>query len=285
MSEPAEAVPSTGRGGTLHIVSTPIGNLGDMTFRGVETLKSVSVVLCEDTRHSRRLMDHFGIRTPVASYHEHNEAKETPRVVTRLLGGEDVALISDAGTPLLSDPGQRLVLAAVEAGVRVSPVPGASAVLSALVASGISAEVFTFLGFLPRKGRERHARLAMLSALTCTGVLYEAPGRVGDTLAELAALDAGDRRVVVAREITKQFEELRRGTVRELAEYYREAPPRGEVVIVVEGRAPVAIDESALRDSARALRGEGATTREIARSLVERHGAPRNLAYRLAQDA
>ena len=284
MSDPAERTGEAG-GGTLHVVSTPIGNLGDMTLRGVETLKAVSLVLCEDTRHSRRLLDHFGIRTAVASYHEHNEARETPRVVARLLAGDDVALISDAGTPLLSDPGQRLVTAAVEAGVRVSPVPGASALLSALVASGIAADVFTFLGFLPRKGRERHERLAMLSALTCTGVLYEAPGRVAETLAELSALDAGERRAVVARELTKQFEEVRRGTVRELGEYYREAPPRGEVVIVVEGRAPVALDEAALLDAARTLRGEGATTREIVRSLVDRHGAPRNLAYKLAQDA
>jgi len=284
VSDPAERTGEAG-GGTLHVVSTPIGNLGDMTLRGVETLKAVSLVLCEDTRHSRRLLDHFGIRTAVASYHEHNEARETPRVVARLLAGDDVALISDAGTPLLSDPGQRLVTAAVEAGVRVSPVPGASALLSALVASGIAADVFTFLGFLPRKGRERHERLAMLSALTCTGVLYEAPGRVAETLAELAALDAGERRAVVARELTKQFEEVRRGTVRELGEYYREAPPRGEVVIVVEGRAPVALDEAALLDAARTLRGEGATTREIVRSLVDRHGAPRNLAYKLAQDA
>ncbi|MEO7965364.1 MAG: 16S rRNA (cytidine(1402)-2'-O)-methyltransferase [Gemmatimonadaceae bacterium] len=271
--------------GTLFLVSTPIGNLGDMTFRAVETLKNVSLILCEDTRHSRRLLDHFSITTSVSSYHEHNEARETPRIVARLASGDDVALISDAGTPLLSDPGARLVRAALDDGARVSAIPGASALLAALVSSGLPADAFTFVGFLPRKGKERRARLEMLSALTCTAVLYEAPGRVSDTLDELAALDAGNRKAVVARELTKQFEEVQSGTVRELAEYYREAPPRGEVVVVIEGRAPTEIDESMLRESARSLRAEGATTREIVRSLVELHGAPRNLAYRLAQDA
>lgn len=174
---------------------------------------------------------------------------------------------------------------AIEAGIRVTPVPGASALLAALVASGLAAEVFTFVGFLPRKGRERAERLAMLSALRHTSVLYEAPGRVGDTLEALIASGGGERRAVVARELTKQFEELRRGTVRELREYYRDAPPRGEVVIVLEGRVPLEIDEETLRAEARVLRARGATTREITRALVEDHGAARNLAYRLAQDA
>jgi 16S rRNA (cytidine1402-2'-O)-methyltransferase len=178
-----------------------------------------------------------------------------------------------------------LVQSAIEAGIRVTPVPGASALLAALVASGLGAEVFTFVGFLPRKGRERAERLAMLSALSHTSVLYEAPGRVADTLEALVASGGGERRAVVARELTKQFEELRRGTVRELREYYRDAPPRGEVVIVLEGRVPVEIDEETLRAEARVLRAGGATTREITRALVEGHGAARNLAYRLAQDA
>lgn len=274
--------------GTLYVVSTPIGNLGDMTYRAVETLSRVGLILCEDTRHSRALLDHYGVTTPVAALHEHNEARETPRVVARLADGGEVALISDAGTPLLSDPGERLVRAAIEAGIEVVPVPGPSALLAALVAGGLPAGAFTFVGFLPRKGKERAAQLALLSALPHTGVVYEAPGRVGDTLADLAEVlgdDARARRVVVARELTKKFEEFKRGTVAELAAVFRDAPPRGEVVLLVEGRSPKALDEAALRDSARALRREGATTREIVRSLVERHGAPRNLAYRLAQDA
>lgn len=274
--------------GTLYVVSTPIGNLGDMTHRAVETLSRVGLILCEDTRHSRALLDHYGITTPVASLHEHNEARETPRVLTRLADGGDVALISDAGTPLLSDPGERLVRAAIDAGAAVVPIPGPSALLAALVAGGLPAGAFTFLGFLPRKGKERAAQLALLSTLPHTGVVYEAPNRVGDTLADLAAVlgdDARERRVVVARELTKRFEEFKRGTVADLATALREAPPRGEVVILVEGESAKQLDEAALRDSAQALRREGATTREIARLLVERHGAPRNLAYRLAQDA
>ncbi len=275
-------------GGTLYVVSTPIGNLGDMTHRAVDTLARVAVVLCEDTRHSRALLDHYGITTPVAALHEHNEARETPRVLARLAEGGEVALISDAGTPLLSDPGERLVQAAIEAGATVVPIPGPSALLAALVGGGLPTGVFTFVGFLARKGKERAAQLAMLSTLPHTGVLYEAPNRVGDTLADLATVmgdEASARRVVVGRELTKKFEEFRRGTVAELAAAFRDVPPRGEVVILLEGRKAKELDDAVLRESAQALRREGATTREIVRSLVERHGAPRNLAYRLAQDA
>ncbi len=271
--------------GTLFIVSTPIGNMGDMTFRAVETLKAVSLILCEDTRHSRRLLDHFAIATPVASLHEHNEAKESPRIVGRMLGGSDVAVISDAGTPLLSDPGARLVEAAIASGIPVVPVPGASALLSALVGGGLPADAFTFVGFLARKGKERSAQIRMLSDLPHTGVLYEAPSRVGDTLQEVAGVIGVNRRSVVARELSKHFEEFRRGTVGELAAHYLDSPPRGEVVILIEGRGPVMMDEAALRETARTLRLTGATTRDIVQSLVEHHGAPRNLAYRLAQDA
>lgn len=281
---PAADIPS----GTLYVVSTPIGNLGDMTFRAVETLGRVQLILCEDTRHSRPLLDHFGINTPVAALHEHNEARELPRLLGRLQEGEDLALISDAGTPLLSDPGARLVRGAIEGGHPVIPVPGASALLAALVGSGLAGEAFSFFGFLPRKGREREAMLEQLSDLPHVGVLYESPHRVAATLDDLGrvvGVSAETRRGVVAREITKRFEEFRRGTIAELAAAMREHPPRGEVVLLIEGRAPVALDEGALRESAQALRQSGATTREIARSLVERHGAPRNLAYRVAQDA
>ncbi|MEO6445642.1 MAG: 16S rRNA (cytidine(1402)-2'-O)-methyltransferase [Gemmatimonadaceae bacterium] len=275
---------ATGATGALFIVSTPIGNLGDITFRAVETLRSVGVVLCEDTRHSRRLLDHYAVGTSSAALHEHNEARESPRLIQRMLSGESMALISDAGTPLLSDPGARLVAAAIEAGVRVVPVPGASALLSALVGAGLPADVFTYVGFLARKGKERAAQLAMLSALPHTSVVYEAPNRVADTLNDVAEVVGAERRAVVARELSKHFEEFRRGTVRELADYYQGQPPRGEVVIVLEGRAPEPLDEYALRVSARTLRAGGATTRDIVRALVEQHGASRNLAYRLAQD-
>jgi 16S rRNA (cytidine1402-2'-O)-methyltransferase len=271
-------------GGILYVVSTPIGNMGDFSFRAVETLKSVAAVLAEDTRHTRHLLDRYGIETPLLAYHEHNEAKTTPALVERLGRGESLALVSDAGTPLLSDPGARLVRAATESGVRVSPVPGASALLAALVASGLDADRFTFLGFLARTGRERRVATALAIASPVSVVLYEAANRVADTLAELAESGAGERETVVARELTKQYEELRRGTLAQLAAYYAQSPPRGEVVIVIAGRTPTAASEELLRARANALRAEGHSAREIAAALSAELGAPRNVAYRLAHE-
>jgi len=274
----------TSPAGRLYVVSTPIGNLGDFSARAVDVLRSVDAVLAEDTRHTRHLLEHYDIRTPLISHHEHNEARETPRILERLRDGESFALVSDAGTPLVSDPGARLVRAALDAGILVVPVPGASALLAALVASGLDAERFTFFGFLPRKGRERTEAIEALEALAHTAVLYEAPGRVSDTLAELERHGAGERAVAVARELTKQFEETRRGTVAELARYYADTPPKGEVVIVLAGRAPSSPDEGAARERARVLRQGGASARDVARALVEEHGLARNAAYRLAHE-
>jgi 16S rRNA (cytidine1402-2'-O)-methyltransferase len=274
--------------GTLYVVSTPIGNLGDLSPRAAEVLRTADLVLCEDTRHSRRLLDHAGSRAPAASLHEHNEARRAAEVVARLADGATMALVSDAGTPLLSDPGARLVSAAIEAGVPVVPVPGASALLAALVAAGLDATRFTFYGFLARKGRERRETVGEIAALRHTAVLYEAPSRVGDTLAELAAACGPDRPAAVARELTKQFEETRRGTLGALAAYYADAAPRGEVVLVVGGAAaPAVVDvgDATVRDAARQLRLDGLGTRETARSLAERFGLSRNDAYRAAQDA
>lgn len=271
-----------GAPGTLHVVSTPIGHLGDLSPRAVEVLRGVAAILAEDTRHTRVLCDRFDIRTPLVSYHEHNEAERTPGLVARLQGGESLALVSDAGTPLLSDPGSRLVRAAVEAGVAVSPVPGPSALLAALAAAGLPADRFTFFGFLPRKGLERRQTLEAIAALPHTAVLYEAPSRVADTLTELVAAGAGAREAVVARELTKQFEEFRRGSVAELAAAYADAAPRGEVVLLIAGAPPVAVDEVALADRAAALRAEGMSARDVQRVLMETMHAPRNLAYRLA---
>jgi 16S rRNA (cytidine1402-2'-O)-methyltransferase len=259
--------------------------MGDFSFRAVETLRQVAAVLAEDTRHTVNLLNRYEIRTPLVAYHEHNEAKATPGLVARLLGGESLALVSDAGTPLLSDPGARLVQAAVEAGVRVSPVPGASAMLAALVASGLDLERFTFFGFLARKGVERRTAIGEVAALRHAAVLYEAASRVAETLAELARAGAGERATVVARELTKQFEELRRGTVAELAAYYDDAPPRGEVVIVIAGGgAPAGATEDEMRARAAELRAEGRSARDVATALAEELGAPRNLAYRLAHE-
>jgi len=270
--------------GMLYIVSTPIGNLGDISARAIETLKRVAVVLAEDTRHSRPLLQRFEIETPLLSYHEHNEARTATALVARMVAGESMALISDAGTPLLSDPGARLVAAAIEAGVRVVPIPGASALLSALVASGISADRFTFFGFLERKGAERTQAIAEIASLSHTAVLYEAAPRVAATLRDLSESGCGARMGSVARELTKQFEEVKRGTLDSLAAYYDESPPRGEVVIVIEGAPLVEVDEDAARAHARALRAGGLSARDVARSVVAEQGIARNVAYRLAQE-
>lgn len=270
--------------GTLYVVSTPIGNLGDLSPRAVEILRTVAVVLAEDTRHTRILWERFDIRTPLESHHEHNEAASTARTVARLCAGESVALVSDAGTPLLSDPGDRLVRAAIAAGATVSPVPGPSALLAALVGAGLGAERFTFFGFLPRKGAERTQAIAAIVASPYVAVLYEAANRTADTLAALAAAGASSRATVVARELTKQHEEFRRGTAAELATYYGETAPRGEVVIVLAGAPVVELDEDALRARAAALRATGMSARDVTRVLMESAHAPRNVAYRLAHE-
>jgi len=268
----------------LYIVSTPIGNMGDMSFRAVEILSSAALVVAEDTRHSRRLLDHYQIATRSSAYHEHNEARETPRLVKRLQDGESIALITDAGTPLLSDPGARLVSAAISAGIPVVPIPGASALLAALVGSGLAGEQFTFFGFLPRKGKERLRALTDIMRMTHTAIIYESPLRVCDTLTELSEAGAGSRTAVVARELTKKFEEFARGTVAELAARYKESPARGEVVILIGPAAAETVSEESLRDAAASMREAGLSARDCVERLISEHGAPRNLAYRLAHE-
>jgi len=268
--------------GVLYLVSTPIGNLGDMSHRAVEVLSSAALVIAEDTRHSRWLLDHYSIATPLNSYHEHNEAKETPRLIARLERGDSIALISDAGTPLISDPGSRLVAAAVAAGLPVVPIPGPSAVMAALVGSGMSLERFTFFGFLPRKGKERSETIADIVASRVTSVLFESPNRVGATLDALVEAGAGERAAVVARELTKQFEEFKRGSVAELSSVYREVDPKGEVVLVIAGAEKRVVTEDELDDAASELRAAGKAPRDVMDHLVSALGAPRNVAYRIA---
>jgi len=255
-----------------------------MSYRAVEVLSSAALVIAEDTRHSRRLLEHYRITTPLASYHEHNEAKETPRLVARLRAGDSIALISDAGTPLISDPGSRLVAAALDADVPVIPIPGPSSVMAALVASGMSLERFTFFGFLPRKGKERVENVKEIVDSRATVVLFEAPSRVGATLEALVQAGAGEREAVVARELTKQFEEFRRGSVGELATLYAETDPKGEVVLVIAGAESPKVSEAELSDAARKLRASGKRPREVMDHLVGALGAPRNLAYRIAHE-
>jgi len=271
--------------GTLYIVSTPIGNMGDFSFRAVEVLRSVNGILAEDTRHTRGLLTRYEIATPMTAYHEHVEAKMTPVLVARLTAGESLALVSDAGTPLVSDPGARLVHASIDAGIPVVPIPGASALLAALVASGIDADRFTFFGFLTRSGAERRLALDEITSLRHTVVLYESPNRLAETLGELEQRGNGDRRAAVAREMTKQFEEIRRGTVSQLRTYYQDKPPRGEIVVVLEQAAVRAPSEDTVRERVRALRAEGMSSRDVAGMVAEELGVPKRLAYRLAQES
>jgi 16S rRNA (cytidine1402-2'-O)-methyltransferase len=270
--------------GTLFLVSTPIGNLGDMTYRAVEVLSSAALVIAEDTRHSRRLLQHYGIGTPLSSYHEHNEAKETPKLISRLRLGDSIALISDAGTPLISDPGSRLVAAALAADVPVVPIPGASSVMAALVASGMSLERFTFFGFLPRKGRERADMITDVVQSRGTTVLFEAANRVAATLKNLVDAGAGERSAVVARELTKRFEEFKRGSVAELATVYSVGDPKGEAVLLIAAAGEETVMESDLIDAAARDRAAGKSPREIMVRLVSL-GASRNVAYRIAHES
>jgi 16S rRNA (cytidine1402-2'-O)-methyltransferase len=226
------------QGGLLYVVATPIGNLGDITLRALEVLRSVAVVAAEDTRLTRRLWARHGIGTTLVSYHAHSDVARTRELLERLSGGEDVALVTDAGTPLVSDPGEDLVAAWAATGGRVVPIPGASATLAALVASGIPAPRWSFEGFLPRKGRERRERLARLAADDRATVLFEAPGRTAATLRDLVAACGSERRAALCRELTKRHEEIRRGTLAELAEGALRQPPRGEVTLVIAGAAP-----------------------------------------------
>src|SRR3569833_1556681 len=222
--------------------------MGDFTFRAVEIFNLVAVVLVEYTRHTRHLLDRYEIATPLASYHEHNEAKTTPALIGRLQSGESMALVSDAGTPLLSDPGSRLVKAATQAGIDVTPVPGASALLAALVASGLDLDRFTFFGFLTRSGGDRRRALDEITETRHTVVLYESPNRLATILGELEQRGNGNRSAVVAREMTKQFEEVRRGTVSELRAYYVDKHPRGEIVLMIGAAADVAVGEAEVRE-------------------------------------
>ncbi|NJD38403.1 MAG: 16S rRNA (cytidine(1402)-2'-O)-methyltransferase [Geobacter sp.] len=218
--------------GTLSIVATPIGNLEDMTFRAVRTLKEVDLIAAEDTRHSRKLLAHFGITTRLTSYYDHIQALKGEQIIAALLQGKQVALISDAGTPCISDPGYQLVRDALAAGIRVVPIPGACAAVAALAMAGLPTDSFTFAGFPPNKEGKRRGFLASLASARGTVVLYEAPHRVAATLADIAAV-LGERQVVVARELTKLYEEALHGTAGQVRELVQDGRERGEVVILI----------------------------------------------------
>jgi 16S rRNA (cytidine1402-2'-O)-methyltransferase len=240
--------------GTLFVVATPIGNLGDVTLRALEVLRSVAVVAAEDTRMTMRLWARHGIETPLLSYHAHSPASRLEALVARLEGGEDVALVTDAGTPLVSDPGEGLVAAWAAVGGRVVPLPGASAVLAALVASGIPAPRWGFEGFLPRRGSERRERLARIAVDDRATVLFESATRTAATLRDLAEVCGSDRAAAVCREMTKRHEEIRRGPLGVLARWAADRPLKGEVTIVVGSAVldPGSAEQSGDLDAARA---------------------------------
>jgi len=266
----------------LYVVSTPIGNLADITYRAVEVLGAVDRILAEDTRRTAILLRHYGITTPLVSLHAHNEAARASLVLGWLDEGRELALVTDAGTPVLSDPGARIVQRVIAAGHAVVPVPGPSALLAALVAAGLDPEPFTFYGFLPRAGPARAARLAEVATSPYTTVLYEAPGRLVRLLEDLAAACTPERRVVVAHELTKVHESFLRGTLAEALAYYRREKPRGEFVVVLAGRAEAggeAEREEEARALARTLLAEGRAPSQVAREVAARLGVPRNRAY------
>lgn len=273
--------------GTLYIVATPLGNLGDLSTRAAEVLRSVAVVAAEDTRRTRGLLSHLGASPRLLSYHAHSDDGRLETLLEILDAGRDVALVSDAGTPVVSDPGVDLVAAAREAGATIVPIPGPSAVAAALSAAGLRGDRYLFLGFIPRKGGERARLLSRAATEEWSVVLFEAPPRLVDLLQDLGTVAGADRRAVVARELTKLHEELRAGTLEELAGYYSEHPPRGELTIVVEGtgtpaeppdRTGDAVEQAAL------LLAEGLTRREVVRRLSETLGLSRNDAYRLVME-
>jgi 16S rRNA (cytidine1402-2'-O)-methyltransferase len=272
---------------TLYVVATPLGNLGDLSPRAADVLRTVSVVAAEDTRRTRGLLAHLGASPTVLSFHAHSQSRRLDTMLEILANDRDVALVSDAGTPAVSDPGTDLVAAAREAGHTVVPIPGPSAVATALSAAGLSGDRYLFLGFLPRKGGARARLLERAAVEEWSVVFFEAPTRLVALLADLAKVAGASRQAVVARELTKVHEELRYGTLAELVDYYSELPPRGELTIVVEGTgAPAAppdrTDEAMER--ANELLAEGMSRREVARLLTESHGLSRNDAYRLVME-
>jgi 16S rRNA (cytidine1402-2'-O)-methyltransferase len=267
--------------GTLHLVAVPIGNPDDLTLRARETLGSVSVIAAEDTRHFATLARHHGIGARAISFHDHNEETRTPELLARLAAGDDVALVSDAGTPLVSDPGYRLVRAAIDAGIRVTSLPGASAVTTALAASGIPPHPFRFLGFLPRTPAPRRAALSAVMRDEATLVAFEAPRRLTDTVRDAIEV-FGDRQACLARNLTKPHERYQRGPFSTLLlELAAEGEVRGECTIVIAGAAGQQGDHADAEADARLLVEGGAPARVVQELLVRRHGLSRRAAYAL----
>ncbi len=267
--------------GRLYVVSTPIGNLEDITYRAVRILKEADWIACEDTRTTRRLLDYYGIATRAISYHEHNETERAAELIARIEQGENGALVSDAGTPLLSDPGYRVVHAAAEAGIRIEPVPGPSALLAALVVSGLPTDQFHFAGFLPAKQGQRRHLLESLADETATLIFYEAPHRILETLEDIGAI-LGKRNIVVARELTKLYEEVLRGTAAEIsASLASRDLIRGEFVVLIGKALEPAAAEVPIEVMIDALIGAGVDRMEAMKTVARERGLSKREIYKL----
>jgi len=266
--------------GTLYLVATPIGNLSDITHRALQVLRDVYLIACEDTRHTQKLLNHYGINTKTISYHEHNEQQRAAQLIDQLKQGSNIAVVSDAGTPAISDPGFRLVRAAIENDVPVVPVPGPSALISALIAGGLPTDEFFFGGFLPARSNARRARLARLQSVPGTLIFYEAPHRLAATLKDAYEI-LGERDAVVARELTKIHEEIRRGRLSQLSTYYEGEEPRGEIVVLIDrniiSAAKPQLNIAALVDQ---FEQEGMDQRAALKKAARELGLSRAEAYR-----
>ena len=271
--------------GILYLVGTPIGNLEDMTFRAIATLKKVDLIAAEDTRHTGKLLHHFGIETPQTSYHEHNAFKRVPELVEKLLAGMAIALVTDAGMPAISDPGVELVQGCIAAGIRVIPIPVVTAGIAALTASGFATQYFGFDGFLPTDKKEKRDRLEILRLETRTMILYESPHRLLRTLADLAESLGRSRQIAIARELTKLHEEFWRGSIEDAIAYFTIQAPRGEFTLVLEGAEPSlkpVWTEDIILTELQNLIESGVSRSEASRQLAELADLPRRQIYQLA---
>ncbi|MDZ8240406.1 MAG: 16S rRNA (cytidine(1402)-2'-O)-methyltransferase [Nostoc sp. ChiQUE01a] len=269
---------------TLYVVGTPIGNLEDMTFRAVRILQTVDIIAAEDTRHTGKLLQHFEIKTPQVSYHEHNRTSRIPELLQYLANDKAIALVSDAGMPGISDPGYELIKACIEAGISVVPIPGASAAITALSAAGLPTDRFVFEGFLPAKTQQRREHLESLQTEFRTLIFYESPHRLQDTLQDLAEILGSDRQIVLGRELTKLYEEFWRGTIAEAMAHYSQREPQGEYTLVVAGIAPsqIQLTQEELKAELKQLISQGISRSQASRQLAKVTSMPRRQLYQLA---
>lgn len=269
---------------TLYVVGTPIGNLEDMTFRAIDVLRKVQAIAAEDTRHTGKLLQHFQITTPQVSYHDHNRRSRHPELLQRLERGDAIALVTDAGMPGISDPGYELVKACVEHEIAVVPIPGVTAVTTALSASGLPTDRFTFEGFLPAKSQERRNYLEMIRTETRTLVFYEAPHRLRSLLKDMVEIVGDDRSIVLARELTKLHEQFWRGSLKAANEYYQTHEPQGEFTVVLSGYETIepVLSESALKAELQQLLQQGLSRSQASRQLAQQTTLPRRQIYQLA---